>query len=182
MSIGDFCKRAVATANREMDAVEAAQLMRAQHVNYLVIVAESNGGTVPLGVITDRDLVLEVLAQQVDPRSVALGDIMTAAVQTARVGSDSLEALLLMANKGVHHLIIVSGNGQIEGVITIDNLIEMIFEQLQALQKIVRLAHPLERNKRSQNLKPVRGKYATPPTGSNQFSPGGTHSGTRTDN
>lgn len=62
MSVGEICNREVVVADKEEDAREAARLMRQYHVGDLVVVERRGEESIPLGVVTDRDLVIEVLA------------------------------------------------------------------------------------------------------------------------
>jgi CBS domain-containing protein len=84
MRIGELCTREVVYCERTTGAVEVAQLMRSHHVGDLVVVDRRNGRLRPVGIVTDRDLVVEVLARRVDPESVTAGDLMSAALVTAK--------------------------------------------------------------------------------------------------
>src|SRR3954451_5015826 len=77
MRIDQYCKRAVVAIGGRSDIAEAAQLMRDRHVGFLVVFDESDHLRRPIGVLTDRDIVLEVTALDVDPHAVTVRDIMT---------------------------------------------------------------------------------------------------------
>ena len=62
MPIGDFCKRDVVVTDRNASVTEAARLMREHHVGSVIVVGEGNGSLRPVGIVTDRDMVVEVLA------------------------------------------------------------------------------------------------------------------------
>ncbi len=76
MSIGEFCNREVVFATREMSLPEAAQLMREHPVDDLVVVDEVDGKRIPVGIVTDRDMVIEVIAQSLNLDEFSLGDII----------------------------------------------------------------------------------------------------------
>src|SRR5262249_61033265 len=92
MQVGTICQRLVFTIRRFDEVTRAAQLMREKHVGYLVVV-ELDPLARPVGVLTDRDIVIGVVARGVDPKAVCVGDIMTVDTITARE-ADSGEAAL----------------------------------------------------------------------------------------
>ncbi|MGZ8945108.1 MAG: CBS domain-containing protein [Methylococcaceae bacterium] len=77
MPIGEFCNREVVFATRETSIPEASQLMRQYHVGDLVIVDEVGGKRVPVGIVTDRDMVIKIIFQSLDFNEFSVGDIMS---------------------------------------------------------------------------------------------------------
>ena len=77
MYVGSICNRDVSVVAKDASVLEAARAMREQHVGSLVVVEESNGERTPIGILTDRDLVVEVLAKEVSPEAVTVGDVMS---------------------------------------------------------------------------------------------------------
>ena len=75
MSIREICNRNVVCATSAMTAIEAAQLMRQHHIGNVVVVDQQDGERTPLGVVTDRDIVIEVVAAGLDPKTLKLGDM-----------------------------------------------------------------------------------------------------------
>ena len=84
MSIGEICNREVVVARRDESALQAAKLLRRHHVGDLVVVDEHDGRRLPVGILTDRDLVMEVLAEVLGPEAVTVGDIMQTGLLYAR--------------------------------------------------------------------------------------------------
>jgi CBS domain-containing protein len=137
-SIGEICNREVVYAVRDTPIVIAARLMRQHHVGSVVVVDEVNGGRrVPVGIITDRDLVVEILATELDPRTMTLGDVMVPELVTARESEGLSEIMEIMRYKGVRRLPIVGEEGQLVGIVSIDDLLEVLAEQMTDLTKIV---------------------------------------------
>ena len=137
-AIGEICSREVVYGMRETTVVAAAELMRRHHVGSLVIVEQLNGGKrLPIGIVTDRDIVVEVTALDLDPRTITVGDIMGDALVTAREREGLLETMEIMRYKGVRRLPIVGEDGQLIGIVTIDDLLEVLAEQLTELSRIV---------------------------------------------
>lgn len=145
MTIGDICKREVITASVDMDAQEAARLMREHHVGDLVVVEQRAGRNVPVGIVTDRDLVLEVLAQRVDPDSITLRDIMSESLQSAPDDDDLPNVLRLMSTEGVRRVVVTDQNGALVGIIALDDLVSEFSEQLALLSRLIEREQKAER-------------------------------------
>jgi CBS domain-containing protein len=137
MSIGVLCNREVIVTGPETSAQEAAELMRTHHVGDIVVVEERGGERRPLGLITDRDLVVELLAQRVDPAAVTVKDLMTRDLETVLEGTDFWDALSHMRACGVRRIPVVNGRGGLEGIFTFDDALELIAEGLADLVKVV---------------------------------------------
>jgi len=137
-SIGEICSREVVFTTRETTVAAAAKLMRHHHVGSLVVVEHMNGGKrLPLGIVTDRDIVVELTALDLDAKTLTVGDIMSEPLVTAREDEGLLEAMEIMRYKGVRRLPIVGGDGQLVGIVSIDDLLEVLAEQMTELAKVV---------------------------------------------
>ena len=144
-NVGEICTREVVFGTRDMTVGAAARLMREHHVGSIVIVEHLNGGKrLPVGIVTDRDVVVEVTAMDLDPRTITLGDIMGDALVTAREKEGLLETMEIMRYKGVRRLPIIGADGQLVGIVTIDDLLEVLAEQLTELARIVSREQALE--------------------------------------
>ena len=95
-TIADICKREVIHAPRETTVQVAAKLMRLYHVGTLVVVDEINGSRLPTGMVTDRDIVIEVDAVDLDPKTITVGDIMAPELVTVREDEGLLQAVEIM--------------------------------------------------------------------------------------
>src|SRR5215467_3803314 len=100
MEVGTICQRLVFTIRRCDELTRAAQLMREKHVGYLVVV-ELDPLARPVGVLTDRDIVIGVVARGVGPKAVRVGDIMTIDPVTTREADSVGAALQKMREFGV---------------------------------------------------------------------------------
>ena len=85
--------------------------MREHHVGGLVVVKEKSGKRVPVGIVTDRDLVIEVIAEGVDMGDISVGDIMSDQLVTAREGDDLLETIKMMRARGIRRLPVIDDDG-----------------------------------------------------------------------
>ncbi len=130
MSVGEVCNREVVVVEQDADAGEASRLMREFHVGDLVVVERRGEMNVPLGIVTDRDLVIEVLAQDVDPASVSVKDLMVRPLETANEEDAILDTLQHMREKGLRRLPVVNASGGLVGILTVDDVIDLLAEEL----------------------------------------------------
>lgn len=138
MSVGEICNREVVTAGRHLNAVEAAKLMRRHHVGCLIVVDDEAADNRPLGVVTDRDLVVEVLATGMDVESLAVGDLMGPELLTARERDGIWETILRMRAMGVRRLPVVDEQGELAGILSMDDLLEFLASELSDLAKLIK--------------------------------------------
>lgn len=130
MSIGEVCNRDVVIVEPDADAAEASRTMREFHVGDLVVVERKGDMNVPIGIVTDRDLVLEVLAQEVEPASVSVKDLMVQPLETANEEDEIFDALHRMREKGLRRMPVVNAGGGLVGIITIDDILDLLAEEL----------------------------------------------------
>jgi CBS domain-containing protein len=83
MNVGNICTRDIVVCRRDTTALDAVRLIRNHHVGDLVVIDDSNGKQTPVGIITDRDIVVSVVAKEVDPAAVFVSDMMSAPPVTA---------------------------------------------------------------------------------------------------
>ena len=138
MPIGEICNREVVIVQPGSTAREAAQLMRQHHVGDVVVVEERGGKRIPVGIVTDRDLVVEIAAPELDPSAITVGDIMAQDVATVKENTGIFEAIQYMRSKGVRRLPVVDGSGGLVGILALDDLLELLAEELLALSKLVK--------------------------------------------
>ena len=134
-TIGSICERDVICTNSETTVQAAAKLMRHYHVGTLVIVDAADGRRIPKGIVTDRDIVVEVAALDLDPNVITAGDIAMRELVTVREGDGVLETVELMRLKGVRRLPVVDEGGQLVGIVSIDDLFEIISEQMTEMTR-----------------------------------------------
>jgi CBS domain-containing protein len=99
--------------------------------------------------LTDRDIVVEVLAEDVDPQSVAVGDIMSASLITAREEDELLDVVARMRNYGVRRMPVVNAQGGLEGILAVDDILELLAEQINGLAGLVTIEQRRERERRA---------------------------------
>jgi CBS domain-containing protein len=149
MTAGEFCNRQVVIARRDESLVEAARRIRDFHVGTLIVVDEQDGRRTPVGVLTDRDLVVSVLTGDGrDVDALLVGDVMTTDLVTSREDDSLLDALKKMRSFGIRRLPVVNDKGGLEGILTFDDLIDLIAEELSDLTNLVSREQKRERQMR----------------------------------
>lgn len=136
MPIGEFCNREMVFATRKTTIPAAAQLMRKGHVGDLVVVDLINGRRVPVGIVTDRDIVIEIVAQSLDLNDFSVGDIMSPQLVTVHESEGVFETIELMRSKGIRRIPVVDLEGSLEGIISADDILDLLAEELTELAKV----------------------------------------------
>jgi CBS domain-containing protein len=126
MTVYELCQRHVVTVRRHEDLTTAAWIMRERNVGCLVVVepAGSIGGALPVGMLTDRDIVTNVIARDRDPHTLTVEDAMTRHPITLWAQSGIDEALLRLRNGGVRRAPVVDERGRLSGIIALDDVFE----------------------------------------------------------
>ena len=134
---GDLCTRQVVVAPPSLSVDEAARLMRERHVGCLVVVQQGDDGRLPAGILTDRDIVTAVVARDIDAKSLRVGDVMTATVASVRESDTIYDVLSTMRSRGVRRVPVTGPHGTLAGILTLDDVLNALAGQLQALGSVV---------------------------------------------
>ena len=148
LTAGEVCMREVIIAQREMPILDAAQLMRGQHVGCLVVVEENGQGRQVCGMLTDRDLIMGVLAQGLDARPLCVEDIMSEYPATLREDDSLIDVMRSMRRNGVRRLPVVTPERALVGLITLDDVLKILSEELGLLIGAIQGQIAKERHKR----------------------------------
>ncbi len=124
--LGKICTKPVVTASAQMTVDQAARAMRSKNVGALVVV---NAGR-PVGMLTDRDVAVEVVAKGMDPDTVRVGDVMGKKPVTIREELGILDAAKVFAKTGVRRLPVVTKSGVLVGIIAVDDLIMLLGNEM----------------------------------------------------
>ena len=138
MSVGEICNREVIITDKNTSIREAARLMREYHVGDLIVVEKHGKQNAPVGIVTDRDIVIEVLAQDVDLEQVTVSDLMAGELATLYEEADFWDALSEMRRHGVRRMPVINQQGGLEGILTIDDALELLTEGLDEMVKLIR--------------------------------------------
>ena len=137
MTAGEYCNRDVVIIEKTGSIREAIKLMRDNHVGDVVVVEGGESAPIPLGILTDRDIVIEILAKDIDLDAVNIGDVMSDQLVTVNNEAKLLDAIKLMRIKGVRRLPVVNEQSELQGILSVDDLLELVVEQLTDIVSLV---------------------------------------------
>jgi CBS domain-containing protein len=137
MPIGEICVRDVVICTRNTTIHQAAQQMRHHHVGDLVVVDESDGKRIPVGIITDRDIVLSVTALNLDPTVFLVGDLVVRPIVNVREDQGIFETIQCMRMNGVRRMPVLDREGSLAGIISTDDLIQLLADEMSELAKLI---------------------------------------------
>jgi len=146
--IGEICNREVVYVQRDVAVRAACKLMRHYHVGSLVVVDEIGGKRVPVGIITDRDVVVEVVALELDLNVITAGDIMSTDLATVTENHGVLETIELMHHRSVRRIPVVDADNRLIGIVTVDDLLDVLAGELGQIARIVSTEHKREQRPR----------------------------------
>lgn len=135
MSVGRICSRVVVTAVPDETVREAAIRMGRHDVGTLVVVEE---GSVPIGILTDRDVALRCVGRSLDPDATGVGDIMSAPVTTVEEGTSIDDAVARMAAGGTRRLVVTGPDDRLVGILAMDDVLDLLAEEATGLGRILR--------------------------------------------
>ena len=142
MRAGEFCNREVVVVDEERSITEAAQIMREYHVGDVVICKVKYGKQTPVGIFTDRDIALEIVARGTDPESISVGDAMSFELTTVTEDDDLMHVIEVMRDKGIRRVPVIDVDEALVGILTVDDIVDLLSEVL------VDLAHLMDRQRR----------------------------------
>ena len=122
MSLRKITKKKVVTVRPDETVVKAARLMGEKNVVSVVVVESKK----PVGILTDRDIAIRVVAKRVDINSILVKQVMTKRVITGRDGQRVAELAKVMHENGIRRVPIVNKKGMLSGIITLDDLLYMM--------------------------------------------------------
>lgn len=135
MPISDLCSRPLVSVERKASLQFAAQMMKKHHVGGLVVLEAGAKGK-PLGIITDRDIVLSVVAEN-QPLNTPVQDVMTREVVMVPKTQGIAEVVDRMANKGVRRIVVVDESGQACGLVSVDDILQLVAREINGLGRLV---------------------------------------------
>jgi CBS domain-containing protein len=145
MLVKDICTLDAASCGRDTSILEAARLMRQHHTGDLIVVDDPNGERSPAGIVTDRDIVIEVLAGELDPAKTSVAQVMSAKLVVAGGTEEVTEAVERMRLHGVRRLPVVDHDGSLLGIVTLDDILTLHADEAARLAGIVSKEQTRER-------------------------------------
>jgi CBS domain-containing protein len=136
MEVGKLCTVDTVCCARDESVQGAALLMRKHHVGDIVVVDDVDGERLPSGIVTDRDIVVSVVALGLDPASLQVGDIMTDDLLTADEHDDVSVTIERMRLRGIRRVPVVGEGGRLAGIVSADDLLGFLAEEMEDLARI----------------------------------------------
>jgi CBS domain-containing protein len=146
MPISECSNIGVVCCGPDASVGDVAALMRKHHVGDVVVVEETDAGRMPIGIVTDRDIVLETVALQVDVKVFTASDIMTAPIVTVGEQEGLIETLRLMRNHKIRRMPVVTQAGTLFGIVTADDIMNLLAMELSMMTAAI-VEQPLREGK-----------------------------------
>jgi len=139
MKVQELCSTKVSTVRSDTPLVEAARKMREDHVGDLVVIDDRDGGSIPTGILTDRDIVVGVLAKDdAHLSTLDVGDVVLGSLVTATGDEDVADVLHRMRSFGVRRVPVVDDRGQLTGILTLDDVLAGLADELSRAANIIK--------------------------------------------
>ena len=149
MIAGELCNRNLVTTERDTGIIDAAKLMRDDHVGSLVVVEDRDGKTEPVGIQTDRDIVIEVIAEAVGVADVTVGDVMRYTLLKVNDKETVFDTAQRMRARGVRRVPVITDSGELAGILALDDILELLSEELTLLARLTSRESEQEQKKRA---------------------------------
>ncbi len=133
MSLNRVCRKDVVTVSPHTNLLEVARLLRSQHVGSVVVVEEHR----PVGILTDRDILVKVVAEEKDPKTIQAYEIMTTNPALVNINLDPLDATQIMRDRGLRRLPVVDEHRHLLGILTLDDVLGLLGKETENLAAAV---------------------------------------------
>jgi CBS domain-containing protein len=137
MTISKIAVKDVITITKEANIIAAAKLMREKKVGDVIVVQKDEEGHVPIGILTDRDIVVAIIAEDVKLEDVSVGDTMSYELLIVHENQGIWEVLQMMSAKKVRRAPIVDEKGYLVSVVSIDDLLRLLADEINQVAKII---------------------------------------------
>jgi len=139
MSIGRIATRVVATATPKESVLAVARRMAQHQVGAIVVVDSDNK---PVGIVTDRDIVVRGVAREFDLDETPVSVVMTREVRTVDESLPIEQAIATMSSAGARRLVVTGSEGRLVGLASMDDVIELLAEEAKSIGELVRKVSP----------------------------------------
>lgn len=140
MSAGRICSRVVVFANVDETVRDGACRMRDNNVGTLVVLDDERR---PIGIITDRDIVTRVVTEDIDPAYTTLDEVMTRELRSVHESTSIEEALRVMERTGVRRLVVLTDDGSLAGILSVDDVVELLAQETGSIGRLLRREAPM---------------------------------------
>jgi CBS domain-containing protein len=133
MKVGDCYSRNVVTVRSDETPLDAAITMRKNKVGYVVIVQIKAEKLVPIGLLTDRDIAVKIVAEEVNPLAVTVEDLLCNPLVSASEQDDLDNCIKNMKRKALRYVPVIDKEGSLIGAFAVDDYLEIIAERSHIL-------------------------------------------------
>lgn len=145
MLTGEYCNRDVVMVARNDSIVKAAKLMREYHVGNVIVIDINNNNHIPVGILTDRDIIVGILAKEIPIDDVVVDDVASHRLITASESDDLMMTIKRMRTHGIRRTPVVNDSGNLIGILSIDNILDVITEQLMDIDQLISIEQRREK-------------------------------------
>jgi CBS domain-containing protein len=138
MKIAEICTRELVMADRNATLQQAATLMREHHVGTLLVVANGADGMQAVGIVTDRDMVIEAVSRGLDVTQVPVGRLAEGKLAVVPAESTLDGAIEAMKTRGLRRLLVAGEGGAVQGIVSLDDLLDAVAHELSGLARVAR--------------------------------------------
>jgi CBS domain-containing protein len=138
MKIADICTRELVMADKDASLQQAAALMRQHHVGTLVVIANAAEGIQVVGIVTDRDVVIEAVARGLDVKQTSIGRLAENKLAVVPDSATIEDAIGAMKKRGVRRLLVANEGGQLSGIVSLDDMLDAVAHDVAELARIGR--------------------------------------------
>ncbi len=124
--------------SQDANLEEVATLMRAKNVGSVIVVENKDTNPVPTGIITDRDMVTRLLAQDIKLDEVSAQDIASEPIVLIQASQGLQQTLDLMESKGVRRTPVVDKEGKLVGMIALDDVMVAMIDRLESIAHVIK--------------------------------------------
>ena len=156
MRIAEICTRELVMVDKDASLQQAAKLMREQHVGTLVVVANGAEGAQALGVVSDRDVVIEAVARGLDVSQTPVGRLAEGKLAVLPGDGTLDQAIDAMKSRGVRRLLVAGEAGALQGIVSLDDLLDAVAHELSGLARVARAGIERESAERAPLAAPQR--------------------------
>ncbi len=139
MTVGRICTRSVDLADRTETAQVAASRMNTRNVGTLVVIDDEKR---PVGILTDRDLCIRVVAKGLDPNTATVESVMSPSPDCVKEDGVIETAITLMRRGSHRRLLVVDDDGRLLGLLSLDDILDLLSEEFEEIGKLVREESP----------------------------------------
>ncbi len=144
MNVADVMTRNVTYVAEDTSLVDVARIMRKDHVGDVVVTRRSEPGSRPVGILTDRDIVIQVIAEEAELSTLTAGDAMSRELVTVSDSASLVEAVTQMGQHGIRRLPVTDTDGLLIGVLSLDDVLAQLGALLDNLADVVRFQQQIE--------------------------------------